>query len=111
LPPILGKGLLIYPAEGLAALVCSIGAAVVVHFDRSKSASLPLHLAAIAAVLAFVVTRFSIAPHILSLRTNSADLMNVQNAFTLTRRWWELKAGLHAVTFACNTWALIALGR
>ena len=41
----LGKGLVVYPLEGLAALVCSVGAAVLAHFDRSdESAFLPLIL-------------------------------------------------------------------
>jgi hypothetical protein len=104
----LGKGLVVYPAEGLAALACSVGAAVLAHFNRfPKSASLPLDFAAIAAVLAFVVTRFLIAPEILHLRGDSADIAHLQNTFALTRHWWAVKADLHALTFICNVWGLM----
>jgi len=106
----LGKGLVVYPAIGLAALVCSLGAAVLAHFDRSpKSAALPLYLAAVTAVIAFVVTRFLLAPEILNLRSDSPDFTHLQNAFVLTRHWWHLKAGLHTITFVCNVWGLIEL--
>ena len=106
----LGKGLVVYPIEGLAALVCSVGAAVLAHLDRSEqSALLPLHLAGVAAVIAFVVTRFLIAPEVLTLRGDLPNPSSIQNAFASIRSWWQLKAGLHAITFACNIWGLMAL--
>jgi len=106
----LGKGLVVYPAIGLAALVCSLGAAVLAHFDSSpKSAALPLYLAGVTAVIAFVVTRFLLAPEILNLRSDSPDFTHLQNAFVLTRHWWHLKAGLHTITFVCNVGGLMEL--
>ena len=106
----LGKGLIVYPVEGLAALVCSVGAAVFAHFDRShKSAFLPLHLAGLTAVIAFVVTRYVIAPEVLNLRGDSPNPSSIQNAFASIRSWWQLKAGLHTITFACNVWGLMTL--
>jgi hypothetical protein len=106
----LGKGLVVYPLEGLAALVCSVGAAVLAHFDRSdESAFLPLHLAGVGALLAFFVTRFLIAPEVLTLRGDSPNPSSIQNAFAAVRSWWQLKAGLHTITFACNVWGLMTL--
>jgi hypothetical protein len=106
----LGKGLVVYPLEGLSALVCSVGAAVLAHFDRSdQSTLLPLHLAGVTALIAFVVTRFLIAPEVLTLRGDLANPSSIQNAFASIRSWWQLKAGLHTITFACNVWGLMTL--
>lgn len=107
----LSRGLVVYPFEGLIALALSLGAAICYHMARSarRQVGLPLYIGALAAVLAFLVTRFLIAPQTLGLKDGVAQLGNLQMALMQTRRWWPIKAGLHLLTFACNVWGLVAM--
>jgi len=105
----LGRGLWIYPLEGLAALALTVAAAVCCYFDASsqRSAALPLYVAALAAVLAFGVTRFLIAPQVLNLPEHSTEYGVMRNALEQTERWWQVKTGLHLLTFVCNLWGVV----
>lgn len=109
----LGRGLILYPAIGLGAMVCSILAATLLILDRrlSQGAQFPAGAAALLAVMAFAVTRWAIVPHVLPLRGTPRDPAALSAAFQSVRRWWGLKAALHIATFLANLWTLTLLGR
>jgi hypothetical protein len=106
----LGSGLVLYPAEGIAALATTLGAAAAFYFDRTapRTASIPVYDAAIGAVVAFAVTRFALAPDTLRIRDAGVDPTHVAHAFQQLQFWWPPKAALHLLTFACNLWSLSA---
>lgn len=107
----LSRGFAVYPTEGLAALILTLGAASSLHFDPRvpRSAAWPLYLAAVTALLAFIVTRFLVAPNVLCLKKGIADVGLLQQALVKTTQWWFAKTILHILTFVCNIWALVLL--
>jgi hypothetical protein len=109
----LGPGLVVYPAEGLAALAATVGAAVAFHFDRTapRSAAVPVHLAVVTAVVAFAITRFALAPDTLRMRDANVAPTDLTRALEHMRAWWGPKATLHVVTFACNIWSFSVSSR
>lgn len=108
----LSRGLVLYPLQGIGALLCSVAAAVSFRFNRasSPSAAVPVYLAALLAPAAFAVTRYRVAPEMLSLNQIGNDAAAVQRVFTDVQNWWAAKAILHVLTFFANVWALAALG-
>ena len=107
----LGAGVILYPAEGITALVAAVAAAIAFRFDAhtAYSAPVPIYTAAFTAVVAFVVTRFALAPYTLSLRDTGVDTRNLGNTLRRTELLWRYKAALHVLTFACNVWSLVVV--
>lgn len=107
----LDRGLILYPAQGLSALVLSVAAAVAFYFDQvsPRSAGAPIYGAALLAIFALLVTRFMLAPDMLSLRHIGNDATVTQAVFSRIESWWAVKAALHVLTFAANVWALTVL--
>jgi hypothetical protein len=60
--------------------------------------------------VALIVTRYGVAPNMISLRGLGDNAAALQKALNGVQSWWALKATLHALTFAANVWALVALG-
>jgi hypothetical protein len=106
----LRTGLVVYPVEGMAALLVTAAAAIGFHRDRhaTPAAAVPVYAAAFGAVLAFIVTRFALAPYVLSLREVTSDVGALNRVMSQAERWWRVKATLHVLTFASNVWALVA---
>jgi cytochrome c biogenesis factor len=107
----LGRGLIFYPAQGIGALLCSVVAAVVFGVNRTepREAAIPIYGAAGLAILAFIVTRYVIAPDTLSVGNVDDNAAALQIIFDRLQPWWTGKASLHALTFFANVWALVAL--
>lgn len=107
----LGRGLFFYPAEGLAALLCSVVAAVLVALNLAslRAAAIPVLGAALLAIAALVVTRFHVAPPVLALRDSSLGPDAMRHSLAAVKSWWALKAGLHLLTFLANIWSLVVL--
>ncbi|HYT55209.1 MAG TPA: hypothetical protein VEQ38_10890 [Verrucomicrobiae bacterium] len=108
----LGRGLIFYPTQGIGALLCSVVAAVAFSISRAspRGAAIPIYGAAALAVAALIVTRYIIAPDVLSLSSIGENAAALQKVFDRVQAWWVLKASLHALTFCANVWALVALG-
>jgi hypothetical protein len=104
----LARGFILYPLIGLTALVLTTAAAVTFHVDRTapSSAAVPIYLASGLAITALIVTTSMLAQPTLSLREIGDNTAELQRIFSLTARWWEIKALLHVLTFASNLWAL-----
>jgi hypothetical protein len=107
----LGRGLVLYPLQGIAALLCSVLAAVTYRLDRFSphAAAVPLYSAAALAIAALIVTARFMAPEILSLRGTVLDPVALSGVLASTQKWWILKTALHMLTFFANVWALVVL--
>jgi len=107
----LGRGLVLYPAQGIAALLCSVVAAITFRFDRGApgGAALPIYLAAALAIAGLLVTVRAVAPELLTLRQTGQDPTAVRTALDGVTGWWSIKAALHVATFGANVWSLVAL--
>jgi len=108
----LGRGVFLYPAQGIGALLCCVVAAVTFYLTPSvpRAASVPIYGAAILAIAALVVTGAGVVPRMLSLKEIGSDPAAIQHVFAGVERWWAAKAILHALTFLANVWSLMALG-
>jgi hypothetical protein len=108
----LRRGLILYPAQGIAALLCSVVAAGAFAVKRAgpREAAIPIYGAAALAILALIVTRYIIAPVMFSLRNLGENTTDLQKVFDHVQAWWTVKASLHVLTFCANVWALVALG-
>ena len=108
----LGRGLILYPLQGISALLCSIAAAVALGFNRAsaRSATVAAYAAAALAVAALIVTRYRVAPSMLTLNRIGDDPVVLERVFDQVRTWWTVKAALHALTFLANICTLAALG-
>jgi hypothetical protein len=106
-----GLGLALFPAIGAGALLLSIAAAVVFHFDRSapRAGRVPIYLAPLLAIVALAVTILLLAPARLGLAQAAANISELQQLFVRVVRWWDVKALLHVLTFGANVWALVAV--
>ncbi len=109
----LGRGLFLYPFEAIAGAVLTVGAAITFQFDpgASRTAVLPLYLAA-ALALAGLLATTQAAPKMLSLRRLADDEpAAVQQAFDGFERWGNVRAVFQVLAFLVNVWALVALSR
>jgi hypothetical protein len=86
----LGRGLVLYPAQGIVALLCSVFAATTYYLDgaASRAAAIPVYTAAVLAIMALVITRFFVTPEILRLRGTVDDPAVATHILNSTAKWW-----------------------
>jgi len=106
-----GIGAVFYPALGLAALLFTIGTAVVYMFDGDKRSvrSVPIYGSAVLAVAWALVTRIVLVPKLSALNQVDGNVPKLQRIFAAVLLGSALNDVLHVVTFALSLWALVTV--
>ena len=106
----LGRGLVVYPVEGIGAALLVIAATVSNHFDRTapRGVTTPLLSAVTLSVVGLLIT-VKAAPIMLALGAPQSDAA-LKNAFDQFY-WWGLylRGSVDTLVFLANVWALSRL--
>jgi hypothetical protein len=104
----LGRGVIFYPAIGLAALLLTAAAAIAFRFDRAARGSrgFPIYSAVALAIAWAVVTRSVLVPAMFGLKAAGNNPAELQRIFLMVARWSAINDALHLLTFGLNLWAL-----
>jgi hypothetical protein len=106
-----GIGAILYPALGLAALLSTIGTALVYKLGRTKrfTTSIPIYTAAGVAITWALVTRVVLVPELFALNKIEDNALKLREIFVTVLLGSAVNDVLHVVGFALSLWALVAL--
>ena len=105
-------GLFLYPFEKIGGTVFSIAAAIIFFANRQhlpRSGALPIYGAALFALGSLLATTQA-APLMLST-PHISDPASLQHALDGFEFWEGIRAGVQALTFCGNLWALVVVSR
>jgi hypothetical protein len=106
------NGLFLYPFEKIGGTVFSIVAAIIFFVNRQRlprDGALPIYGAALFALGAMLATTQA-APLMMST-PHLSDPVSLQHALDGFAFWEGVRAGVQAITFCGNLWALVVISR
>jgi hypothetical protein len=109
----LGRGLVLYPLEGIGATVLALAAAVTftVSGRTPRAAAPPIYVAALCMLSALVITRKA-APIMLGVPKPGNNERALTNAFDQFRFWgMEVRGTFLVLAFLASVWAGVAVFR
>jgi hypothetical protein len=104
-------GFLLNPIVGLAALLCTVGTAVLGRSRRALRGArgLPLYAAALLAIAGAVVTRGILVPLMRQIQDPHVSAGELERICAAGAAWWAVNDAIHVLAFACSVWALLAI--
>jgi hypothetical protein len=106
------NGLILYPFEKIGGTVFSVAAAIIFFASRRhlpRAGALPIYGAALFAIGAMLATTQA-APLMMST-PHLSDPASFQHALDGFAFWEGIRAGVQALTFCGNLWALVVVSR
>jgi hypothetical protein len=104
----LGNGLVLYPGLAIGGALLSLGAAVSLIWQptRTHSVTIPIFLTAGLALAGLMLT-FKAAPFMLSLRNiGDENVVHLQQAFNGFWFWSAIRGAMQVMAFVGNLWSL-----
>ncbi|SRR6266567_147914 len=106
------NGLFLYPFEKIGGTVFSVAAAIIFFVNRRnlpRAGALPIYGAALFALSSLLATTQA-APLMMST-AHISDPIGLQRALNGFEFWEAIRAGVQALTFCGNLWALVVISR